>query len=62
MIDAALFDMKSVGINVDINNPLHRQAIKHYLKAYFGENPNKADWVEAYTGLRDALSLRSSDD
>lgn len=61
LIDSAIADMKDVGIKVDLEKPLHRQAIKHYCKGYFGENPNRLDWREAYEGLRDALSLRSSD-
>lgn len=58
LIDTAFADMQSVGIDVNSSNPLHRQAIKNYVKAYFGENPNRADWIEAYESLRDAISLR----
>lgn len=61
LIASAVEDMRGVGINVDYDNPLHRQAIKNYCKAYFGENPNKSDWIKAYEGLRDAISLRSEE-
>lgn len=59
LIEAALSDMESVGIKTESTNPLHRQAVKCYVKGYFGENPNRIDWREAYESLRDAISLRS---
>lgn len=58
LIQACILDMKGVGVEVDLNNSLHKQAIKHYCKANFGYNPNRSEWQDAYTGLRDALSLR----
>ena len=62
LINSAAEDMKRVGITVDPSNPLHRQAIKHYCKGYFGDNPNQSAWQEAYAGLRDALSFRKKRD
>lgn len=61
LVEAALSDMEGVGININMDNSLHRQCVKNYLKAYFGENPNKTDWIDAYESLRDALSLRGGD-
>ena len=60
LIDTAFADMASVGIKVDEFYPLHRQAIKYFVKGYFGDNPNRADWREVYENLRDAISLRSN--
>lgn len=62
LIEAAAEDMKRVGIDVDTTNPLHRQAIKHFCKGYFGDNTNQSVWQEAYANLRDALSFQKRDD
>lgn len=58
LIESAVEDMNRVGISVDASNPLHRMAIKHYCKGYFGDNQNQSVWQEAYASLRDALSFR----
>ena len=49
LIDAALLDMETTGIDTDRNFALIKQAVNTYVKAYFGiENPDAERLMESY--------------
>lgn len=63
LIEAAVHDMRRVGIVINANTseekPLLMHAIVLYCKGHFGSRDDAAAMRECYAGLRDAMSLSS---
>lgn len=58
LTEACENDLRLSGIcNVSKNDPLIRQAMKLYCKAYFGDGDEKNKFMNAYTALKISLSL-----
>ena len=56
-IDAARFDMRQVGINIDKDDVLLDKAVELYCKAQFDYLGKGEQFQQNYEKLRDAISL-----
>lgn len=59
-MDACILDLQNGGVvNIDISDPLIRQALKLYLKAQFGYDTKADRFEKAYEYLKYSLELSS---
>lgn len=62
LIDSAIFDLKTSGVNIDMTvepeDPLIRRAIINYCKAHFGiDNKDSEKYESTYEKLKNKLCL-----
>lgn len=57
-INACLLDLSNAGVTqIDIADPLTKQAVKLYLKSHFGYDANADEFGTAYEHLKASLAL-----
>lgn len=59
VFEACLIDLKNAGVYVTEIDSIIKQALKLYLKSYFGYDDNAAKFAESYEHLKRSLALSS---
>lgn len=58
LIEACQMEMSLAGVFItDMRDPLFRQAVKLYCKAYYGYDKDTEKFRAAYAALRDSMAL-----